>query len=195
MEPNEVLSKIGALAPKVAQEHEEFTQAVAAEQSAKVALLEHVIEAAKPALRALASKITKSYRHWWIDNARGDSEDTFYADRGFCLTDDRQGPISKNTTSFTGVYNGTDVILRVDGSLAEVEYNGEWSNWQGAASSWDSEMHATTAWDLVADDYDVEKLIDRLVTALEKQTGTREKVTKTAIDRAEKLRSIVRLAK
>ena len=195
MEPNEVLSKIGALAPKVAQEHEELTQAAEAERSAEVALLEHVIEAAKPALRALASKIKQSYHHWWIDNARGDEKDTFYAQRGFCLTDAQQGPLSKNATSFTGTYTGEDVILLVDGSLAVVEYNGEWSNWQGAPSSWDSEMHATTACDLVADDYDVEKLIDWLVTALEKQVGTREKVTKTAIDRAEKLRSIVRLAK
>jgi hypothetical protein len=183
------IEQIAALASVVATEHTDSTKAHAAVTEAEALLLERVVDAARPALRAVSTKRRTSGRTWWPTNSETASEYTT-GSAGLRVCGD--GPEYDCPRANQGKYEGYDLFLLPDGSWIEASYTGSWSRWQGAGDSWEAtERTLTTA--EVAAEYDVDVVITAIADALEKAHGSREKRTARALERVAKLQAIAKL--
>jgi hypothetical protein len=185
------IAKAAARVPQIVADHD---AAVAAHQeviTAEAVLLDRLIAIVKPALQALGTRPLRSYAT--SDGKNGCnpwSEEERFAWRGICATDTRPGPSrDKRGDDNTGTYGSGDLFLCADGTWWELTYEGTWSNWQGATSSWEATAKSmTTA--AVARKYDFEAIIGRLCQVVT-EVGSREKATAKAKDRAERLQALV----
>lgn len=195
MDTNALETTVAQLAPivsQVAAEDAAHVEAIAAENAAEAALLARIVETVKPALRALGSRI---YRTWRTTSGRNGvnpvEEREDFDERGVCLVDlfDRV----KDATGNRGTYRGSRLYLLTDGRLARVVRTGTWSQWQG---EWDSEECTLTVVDAAEAQsrYELADIVEGLKTALQKQIeGKKPAATKAAHARAEKIAAVARL--
>jgi len=187
-----LLEQIEETSPDVAHEYDEHQAAIAKERDAETAVLERAIAAAKPALRALASRIRKrDYQTGGRDGLHPVSEHEDHDERGVVLID-RWGRRSDSTGN-RGSFTGRRLYLLSDGQLAVVEREGSWSHWQGEAAEYETTLSILTPREAM-DVWDLEEALEGLAAALAEQAG-REKSTAAAKERAERLAALAKLAK
>lgn len=187
-----LVTTLAPIAAQVATEDAAHVEAIAAENAAEAALLGKLVETVKPALRALASRI---YRTWRTTAGRNGcnpvEEKDHFDERGVCLVDAFSR--SKDCTGNRGTYGGSRLYLLTDGRLAEVDREGTWSQWQG---EWDSEECTLTIVDAATAQrhYKLADIIEGLNTKLAEQLkGEKAKRTKAAQARASKLAAVASL--
>ena len=194
---NEIVTQIATLTNTVAAEHEAHVAAIEAEHAAEVELLRAVIEMARPALKAIASRI-KTENHW---GSTGNGvypwgEEAHYEQRGLYLDpDDTVGPgRSRRGDQNRGSYVGADRFILVDGSILELEYDGQWSQWQGETSGWTSTQAVVPLEKLSSEQ--IHDAIRAIGAALQKQAdGNKTKRTAASIARATKITAMTALLK
>jgi hypothetical protein len=187
------IEQIKAKADRVAAEHADVLAAKDAEEAAEAALLEKVVEAVRPALRALASRVKTADRvEHFADVDRQRETETLATWRGLCLTG-TPGPLRDNPRDNRGSYEGSDLFLLVDGTFVELAYGGSWSRWQGSSWGWKTTERTMTIAE-VAHEYKLEPIVEALSEALDQHTqGGRPARAKAMRERAAKLAALVAL--
>jgi hypothetical protein len=109
---------------------------------AKGELLAAVIDAIKPALRAICSKVAIGST---ITDAGTTTEPAswrglYLAGDGPCLVDRKTSP-----DGIRGRWGGDRLMLRADGHLVTLRYQGPWTNVRGEVSKWTAEAIPTDA--------------------------------------------------
>lgn len=130
--------------------------------AARAEMMTAIVEAVRPALRALSSRVALSSHE---SPAGILSEPAAW--RGIYL--DGDGPkLTRNAPVMGGYvrgrWGGNRLMLRDDGALVVLTYDGAWTNVPGELSSWTAqaiEIDAGTA----AAKYDVTAILDRLMEA------------------------------
>jgi hypothetical protein len=188
----DTLSTLATTAAAVATEHAAFTEARAAEAVAEAVLLETLIVAVKPALRALACQIkSKDYSTSGRNGCNPVHTYDTFAERGVCLVDNYDH--DKDESGNRGSNGGSRLYLLDDGRLAHVEREGTWSCWQGEPDQWEAELTIIAAADAVKR-YELADIIEVLNTKLAEQLkGAKPVRTKAAKARAEKLAAVASL--
>ncbi len=193
---------IETAAPTVASNLTAHEDAISQERAAAVALLARVVELARPGLRAVSSRplICEDWEEGYrLDDAEPRTERADWA--GLYLGEGRPGPERvdrwrNGQEQLAGPWGGTDLFLLPDGTFRTLTYSGTWSRWQGASSPWIAEEEEPEIEEIVAAKWapSVGAIVKRLADALQKEIdGGRAKATKTALDRAERLRALARL--
>lgn len=193
MESNDIestVTRIETLATAAGAAYDASCEATAAETAAEAELLTRVIAAAKPGLRAISKRVKVSTS---IAHTYAEPECEYLPDvRAFCLSDRKgarpgrqQGP---NDTR--GSYGGADLLVTTDGRFLELDYSGEWSNWQGEGEAWKAEVREISALD-VASDWTISHMIATLAEALESYKP--EAQTAKSRERAERLAALAKL--
>jgi hypothetical protein len=185
------VENIATLASTVAAEHAASVEAHAAVTEAEAVLLERVVEAARPALRAISTRLRTSERVWWPTSVETATE---CANGPIALRVVGNGAGYDHPRANAGKYEGTDLLLLPDGSWVERTYSGSWSRWQGSSSAWESEDTLLAVAE-VARDYDAYAVIAAIGEALTKAKGTREKPSARALERAAKVRAVAELVR
>jgi hypothetical protein len=195
MDTQELEATVTSLGPVVAQvvtEHTEYEGALAAQNEAEAALLTRIIETVKPALRALASGIVKTYGDTSGQNGCNPvSEREYFAERGVCLVNAYTS--TKDTTGNRGTWQGERLYLLSDGRLAEASRTGEWSCWQGEWDRYEATLKIVDAAYAVKD-YELADIVESLTEKLNEQIkGQKTTRTKAARSRAERLAALATL--
>jgi hypothetical protein len=189
---SETLTTLATTAATVATQHQEYKAALATQNEAEAALLTKIIDTVKPALRALACQI-KSYDFSTSGNNGCNPVhryDTF-DEVGVMLVDDFDR--EKDATGNEGTYGGSRLYLLSDGRLAEVDREGTWSCWQGAADTYTATLKTVDAAYAVRT-YHLTDMIEAINTKLAEQIkGSKAKRTKAATERASKLAALTTL--
>ena len=181
-------ARLEELARQVAEQHVEMSDAISDERSAEEALLAQIVEAVRPALRALSNRLRASRRVWWPDNVSTATEETHHDARGIVV--DGDGPQHDFPRANEGQIVGEDLVLLDDGSFARRDWTGSWTRWQGRTSVEESTLTPLTLAQVVAD-YDVDEIAESIRERLEEQlSGRAPKRTAAARERAEKLRAV-----
>ena len=182
---------IKASAPQVAQQYDEHQAAIQAERDAEAVILSTAIASAKPALKALSSKIvSESYETGGQNGCNPVHRYEHHKEQGLVLVDDWSS--AKDESGSRGALAGKRLYLLSDGRLAKVERTGSFSHRQGEADEYTTTLKiidprmAMDAWELV-------DALKGLMEALEKQVGRKE-ATATAKARAERLAALAKLS-
>lgn len=187
------ITEIAKLAQAAAANHEALTSALNDEREAEAAVLTAAIDAAKPALGAVCSRIKKHVASTDGNNGCNPVKRIeYYEHRGLELVDDiyRRGDSSGNR----GVYGGTRLYLLATGELAVATASGDWSRWQGEWDTLDIEFKAVTPREAM-DTFELKECLESLSKALREQAeGKAPERAKAAKARAEKLRAMATLA-
>jgi len=182
------IESIAAKAAQVGAEYTQSVEAIADRDAAEAELLAALVEKVRPALRALSSPIKSGYRHFWTDNVRTASTDTWHDARGLLVAG--EAPLRDYPHANTGSYEGSELYLLTDGTFAECDYEGTWSRWQGATSEWTCGLLRLADARAALVHWKLEDIVAGISAALEKQAGTRAKVVKAAAERAEQVRAL-----
>ena len=175
-------ARLADLAARVAAQHREQSDAIADERQAAAGVLAQIVDAVRPALKALSSRLLKEERTWWPDNAAPTTDKTYHAERGVILAGD--GPERDHPRANQGAIVGEALALLEDGTFARLDWSGNWSNWQGATSTEQSALTTMSALDVVGD-YDLDAIAEALADRLDAQlAGRATKTTATARARA-----------
>ena len=186
-----LITQIAARVPQVVADHAAATAAHDEVLAAETALLDRLVAVVRPTIQSLgtrpvtmhASSGGKNGCHPWTEETRADW-------RAICATEGKPGPSrDKRGDDTTGTYGSSDLFLRADGTWCTLTYDGTWSLWQGAVSSWEATQKVLTTAE-VAREYDVDAIIGRFCQVVI-AAGSREKSTAKAKDRAEKLQALV----
>lgn len=188
------IADLASTATAVGAQHTAMTAAIDSERAAEAALLEAAIDAVRPALRALSSRLQS--RYYCTSGANGcnpvERADHF-TDRGLVLVDDYGS--QKDRTGNRGDYRGTRLVVLSDGQLARLERGGSWSHWQGEDNEFDVTLTLVTPLQAVKQ-YALADILASLRDALQRQLdGAAPKRTAAAQARAEKLTAIAALAR
>ena len=192
IEIEECVAKIQALAPTVGVEYDAQQAAISAERDAETAVLERAIELARPALRAISSRIQTGYR----DNGGGRDGchhvegKEWSKERGLVLVDDLDRGTHGDGNS--GWYGGDRLYLLADGSLARSKRKGSWSRWQGVGEEWEAPLTRVSVRSAM-DEYELADCLKVISEALQAQVGKRD--AKAPQARAERLAALVALLK
>lgn len=192
---SENLSKIAALAPVVAASAAELEGAIDAETTAGAAVLERAIGIARPALRAICSRLrSEHYTSGGRNGLHPTEREEWHAGGYFCLTDDAGFvPGERSSTGNEGEYTGRDYAVNRDGAIVSVTYGGSWSRWQGSGTTLTTEIKPRTAAQAVRW-YDLGDMLGRLATALQRHAdGAAPARAAQARARAAKLAALVTL--
>jgi hypothetical protein len=190
---NELVEKIEQTAPHVAEQYDEHQEAIQAERDAEAVILSKAIASAKPALKALSSRIVSDGYSTQKQNGFNPvyrSKHHLREEQGLVLVDGWSE--EKDESGNRGTLGGARLYLLSDGRLAEVERIGSFSQRQGEATKYTTTLKivdprtAMDTWDLV-------DALKGLMEALEKQIG-RKGATATAKARAERLAALAKLA-
>jgi hypothetical protein len=188
------LTEIGKLAPVVAQNAAALDAAAAAETAAEAAILQRAIEIARPALRALCSRLRAEHYTSSGQNGLHPTERSSWHEGSYlCLTDAKFAPATESSDGNVGRYVGCDYGVSRDGSYVCVTYSGRWSRWQGAGDTLVTTVESVTAEEM-ADASDVSEVLTRLADALRRSAegGAPARAAK-ALARAAKLTAIAAL--
>lgn len=181
-------ARLADLAAKVADQHGTMQAAIDEEREAEAQLLGQIVDAIRPALKALSSRLKASERVWWPDNVSTATEQGFHEERGVRLAG--TGPERDHPRANDGAIEGTDLVLLEDGTFARLDWSGSWTRWQGRTSEESSTLTRLSLRD-VADEWDAETIAGDLAERLQAQLeGKASKTTQAARDRAKKLRSV-----
>jgi hypothetical protein len=186
------VSQLGPIVAQVVTEHTEYEGALATQQEAEAALLGRIIDMIKPALRALASGIVKTYGDTAGQNGCNPvSEREYFEERGVCLVNAYTS--AKDSTGNCGRWEGERLYLLSDGRLAETSRTGTWSRWQGDWDRYEATIKIVDAAYAVKD-YELADIVEALTEKLNEQIkGQKTTRTKAARSRAEKLAALATL--
>lgn len=189
----QAVEKITTLSRSVAEQHATMETAIAEERAAEGELLEKVVDAVRPALRALSSRILATERTWWPTSVETATDRSFHPERGVRL--DGNGPVRDHPRANDGRIGGTDLVLLDDGTFARLDWTGTWTRWQGHTSEETSTLTRLTLAEVV-ETWDVDQLAARLHDLLEQHlAGRAAKTTASARERTAKLRAVSALLK
>jgi hypothetical protein len=185
---------LGALAKSVEEEHALSIDAKRAELDAAAALLRGVVEAVRPALRAVASRIqVREVNEWRGATTFATTEEDFLdGPGGLIVSAAAPGPVRDDNRLRSGRYEGECLFLLPDGTWLELTYDGQWSNWVGAGRWWKAQARAMTDLE-VAGAYEVEEIVARIQRAMETAQGSRTTATARMRERAQKLAALATL--
>ena len=189
----ETIQAIGVKAAVVGASAEALAAAIDAERAAEAEVLTLAIEAARPGLRAICSRIKRGMATWSTQNGTSFHEsESWHDERGVKLAGD--GAKYDIAREDSGQYEGEDRYLLADGRLAVADFSGSWSRWQGSRSEWESTLRTLTPREAM-DLWDLDETLAALLAKLEKSAaGKAPEKTKAALARAAKLRAIFALA-
>ena len=180
-------------AERVNEQHVAMETAYSAAREAEAELLTAIIAAVRPGLRALCSRLESSREvvgHGDVNRQRYTTRH-FKNWRGVVVAGD--GRREDNPRDNRGCWEGSELVLREDGSLVELSYEGDWSRWQGSNWGWRATLTVLTPLQAVAD-YEVEAVADRLAGLLQRQLdGRAAKRTQAAQNRAARLHALAAL--
>ena len=187
----QAVEKITNLARSVAEQHATMEAAFAEERAAEEDLLEKIVDAVRPALKALSSRLKASERMWWPTSVETATEKTYHPERGVRLAGN--GPERDHPRANDGSIGGTDLVLLDDEAFARLDWTGTWTRWQGRTSEETSTLTRITLRDVV-ETWDVDEIAATLCERLEAQAaGRASKTTASARQRTEKLRAVAAL--
>jgi hypothetical protein len=187
----QAVEKIATLSRSVAEQHATMEAAFDEERAAEEELLEKLVDAVRPALRALSSRLKASETTLWPTSTETSTEKTSHPERGVRL--DGNGPERDHPRANDGSIGGTDLVLLDDGTFARLDWTGTWTRWQGRTSEETSTLTRITLRDVV-ETWDVDEIAATLSERLEAQlAGRATKTTAASKDRAEKLRAVAAL--
>ena len=189
------LKNLSEQAQAVAGEQEDLDRAIDEERTAEAAVLERVIEAIRPGLRALSGRIRTAVdrRHHADVNYHGGTTEEEYDPRcGIRVAG--SGPEEDCPRANAGSYEGCDLYLLSDGSFLELTYEGSWSRWQGSSWGWTSVATILSPRE-VMDEYALDPIVQTISAAVSKAATSegRAKRSAAAKERAEKLRALTTL--
>ena len=184
----QAVEKITTLSRSVAEQHATMETAIAEERAAEEELLEKVVDAVRPALKALSSRILATERTWWPTSVETATDKSFHPERGVRL--DGNGPVRDHPRANDGAVEGEDLVLLEDGTFARLDWSGTWTRWQGRTSEETSTLTRLTLAEVV-ETWDVDQLAARLHELLEQHlAGRATKTTASARERTAKLRAV-----
>lgn len=195
------VEQITGMAAMVAAEHQAHQEALAKSQAAGATLLEAVIKAALPALKAIGTRPERAYQVTGSgEPGKERSKTTHYPHRCLALNCEQKnmGPNRDAPRDNQGEWEGQDFMLREDGVLIEMTYGGTWSRWQGSSWEWEARVikeypDAATA---IKDGWgDVDYYVERIAQALASAEGTRKEPTAKALAQAERMAAVAKLVK
>ncbi len=179
---------LAELASQVGEQHTVMTSAFEEERAAEAALLAQIVDAVRPALKALSNRLKASERVWWPTSVETASEKTYHPERGVLI--DGEGPERDFPRANDGAIVGRDLVLLDDASFAVLTWSGNWTRWQGRSSEESSTLTRITTREVV-DEWNVEEIALVLADWLEAQRdGKAVKTTAAAKARTEKLRGV-----
>ena len=179
---------LAELASHVSEQHTIMTSAFEEERDAEAALLGQIVDAVRPALKALSNRLKASERVWWPTSVETASEKTYHPERGVLI--DGEGPERDHPRANDGAVSGQDLVLLDDGTFAVLDWSGNWTRWQGRTSAEESTLTRITLREVV-ETYNAEDIAINLGDRLEAQVnGKAPKTIAAAKARAEKLRSV-----
>lgn len=192
----DIIDQIKNKAREAAHQDESYRSAIDAERSARADLLERVIEAVRPALRALCHR-QQTHQEGRIDFGTDDTATTFHEVPALYLGDNgtHPGPVDERPyrDATSGVSGGYDLFLDRTGQLLRFDYVGTWTCWQGSRWSWGATVTEIEVTDVVAMGED-DSAIEAIGRALNRQvTGDKAKRATAATQRAEKIRALLAL--
>lgn len=186
----ENITELRAVAQRVADQHADLEQAGEAIRAEKAGILRQVLEAVRPAARALAAPVgigmtcggragnTIEPASW-----RG----LYLAGQGPTLVDRVAVPqpeMKRAAFPERGRHAGARLLLRADGALVELSYDGPWSTVPGEVTKWTATPRAIN--DVEATKrYGLEGIFGELKDALRK-AAQKDKATDGMERRAEK---------
>ena len=190
-----------AAAEKIAAEHADLEIAAADRRQAAAEVLERLLEAVRPACRALASRVAISC----TESPAGTTTEPA-AWRGLFLTGTgpklvgrtavEQPGYAREAWPERGRHGGTRLLLRDDGKLVEMAYDGPWSNVPGEVSSWRASAAVLEPIEAVARGYHLDAIAEAIGTALDAQAGgaSRERAAELRA-KAERLRALAQIVR
>jgi hypothetical protein len=187
------LAAIRATAKTVAREKDDLDAAGRELRTEKAKLLESVIQALKPALPAMCSVVGLSQTY---SQAGATTDPAGW--RGLYLAGD--GPTGFEAAvvgkkADRGRYIGERLMLRQDGVLVLLTYDGPWSTVPGEVSSWRATERVMTSVEALGS-YDIETLIGALQEALAAQAGGGSPRRAAALrEKAERLKALATLVR
>lgn len=188
---DQTVTTLDNLARRVATQHDAMAAAITDERHAAAEVLARAVEVARPALRAISSRVLQERRTFWPTSVETATEETYHDVRGLRLAGD--GPERDHPRANDGAIEGEDLLLLDDGRFVRLTWSGSWTRWQGRSSESRSELEILTLAEVVAG-WDLDEILAALAKALEAQlSGRAEKTTKAATERAEKLRAVAAL--
>mgnify|MGYP001240549871 CR=1 FL=1 len=189
---DQTVARIDTLSRSVAEQHGTMQAAIDDERDAEKELLEKLVEAVRPALKALSSRLKSMETTFWPTSVEIATEKTYHPERGVIL--DGNGPFRDHPRANDGRIGGTDLVLLDDGTFARLDWTGTWTRWQGRTSEETSTLTRLSLADVV-ETWDVDEIAATLSERLEAQLAGRSgKTTASARERAERLRAVARLA-
>lgn len=191
---DDTIQKIAQQAPAVADEHAALEAAAAESDTAEAALLASVIEAVRPALRALASRVLVGEVTHGAGSHLCRTSKTYASWRGVLVAGDDEAE-DDDSRQNDGAYEGTGLYLDTEGILREVSWSGHWSRWQGSTRRAEGAERRVTPYSVVQEWQagTVATIVESLSRALAAQNGTRGKATKAATERASRFRALAAL--
>ncbi|MBP7675762.1 MAG: hypothetical protein KBB14_05520, partial [Thermoanaerobaculia bacterium] len=117
----QAVEKITNLSRSVAEQHSTMEAAFAEERAAEEDLLGQLVEAVRPALRALSSRLLASERTFWPDNISTATEKSYHEERGVRLAG--SGPERDHPRANRGTIEGFDLVLLGDGTFARLDWS------------------------------------------------------------------------
>lgn len=185
------IAELQAKASAVAETAEHHRNAINAERDAEAEVLATAIEAVKPALPALCSRIKRSsYETAGRNGCNPVSRYEYHDERGAVLVDNYAR--EKDESGNRGSLGGERLCLLSDGRLAVVTREGSFSHWQGEADRWESTLAVVTPREAM-NEYELDAVLGALAEALDKQAkGNASENTEKALARASALRDAVK---
>lgn len=189
------INQITETATKAAANAAELESAIDAERSAEADVLTAAIEAARPALRAICSRMVSRDTDFHIaDVNKARSVVEYHAERGLHLAGAANGERDQPRDN-DGGYEGEGLFLLSDGSLARRTWSGAWSKWQGATDDLRSTLAPITVREAM-DEWDLDDCLKNLHEALSKAAdGKAPERAAKARERADRLRALLTLSK
>lgn len=179
------LSQLNAQARGIGAAKDASDAAHADKTTASTELLAAVVEAIRPALRAMSSRIVVKRTM----TKEGKTED-FLGEPGVYLASlgPKPGP---GPTPTAGSWQGTDVFLCREGSFAMLSYDGDYD--RDGVSKWEAAVVELVARDVV-DMFPLPVVLDAITRAMAEQAGPgTARRTQKIQEQAERLRALTKL--
>lgn len=186
---NDILTALAEQARGVAADVEENTVAKADKRSAAAQLLSGVVDAVRPALRAMSSRIVIAR----VSSGAGKTERTLDEPGVYLASLHAPVPLTPGPQVMAGTWQGTDLFLTRDGSFAMLSYDGVHE--AGGVSQWEAAIVELRVEDVV-EMFPLAVTLDAIARALTAQVGSNlGRRTKQIEEQAERLRALASLTR
>lgn len=189
-----IVTELGVQARGIAQQHNAYEAALADKKAASTDMLAAVVDAIKPALRALSSKIITARV---MSRSGGRTEKDGIGVPGLYLAS--IGPdVGPGPKTHAGSWQGTDLFVLTDGSFVLLSYEGTHAE---DVSEWSAAAVPLTARDVI-DMFPIDIILDRIAKAMVEQAGSprtvmvgKEKRIKEIVEQAGRIRALITLVR